>query len=67
MCVNQCYTVYSQALSAKWAAEDREREARGMYLGCPICKQRVRFTCYHDGHDHSSVELPLPEPQEADT
>jgi len=62
MCVNQCYTVYSQALSAQWAAEDAERASRGVYLGCPVCKQEVRFTCWHDGVDYSSVELPLPAP-----
>jgi hypothetical protein len=62
VCVNQCYALYSQARSAQWAAEDDERTSRGVYLGCPVCKQEVRFTCWHDGHDHSSVELPLPAP-----
>lgn len=62
LCKTSCYHKYSTELSARWAAEDADREARGVYLGCPVCKQKVRFSCYHDGDDVSSVELPLPEP-----
>lgn len=58
MCANSCYATYSRELTAKWDREDADLEARGKYIGCPVCKQQVRFSCYHDGVDYSSVELP---------
>ena len=42
--------------------QDAWMERHGLYLGCPICEQRVRNSCYHDGLDYSSVLLKLPEP-----
>jgi hypothetical protein len=63
VCRRSCYHKYSTELSARWDAEAAERESRGKYKGCPVCKQKVLFSCYHDGVDYSSVELDLPEPE----
>lgn len=48
----------------KWPGDDQDRwlERRNAYLGCPVCKHEVRFTCHHDGHDYSSVVLARPVP-----
>jgi hypothetical protein len=51
-----------ETLSEKWDREDAARAARGKYLGCPVCRQEVRFSCFHDGIDHQSVELDRPAP-----
>lgn len=64
VCSSSCEQRGARELSRRWAEEDAERKVRGKYLGCPICKQAVRFTCYHDGLDYSSVELDIPPDKE---
>lgn len=59
MCRKSCYNAYAAALVKRWTDEDAEREERGVYLGCPVCKQEVRFRCHHDGRDYASVELSI--------
>lgn len=63
LCRRSCYHKYSTELVARRGREEAERTARGVYRGCPICKQKVLYSCYHDGVDYSSVDLPLPVPE----
>lgn len=62
LCRFSCYHKTTSALVARLDAEKEERTARGKYMGCPVCKQEVLYSCYHDGQDISSVELDLPVP-----
>lgn len=42
-----------------FAEAQKQAESQPTVKACPVCGNRVLVSCYHDGDDESSVEMPI--------